>query len=242
VSGLGNGTRVKVISHTPPDPEVDPYPQVIADQTVPYEQWLMAPELLERGLRCLLLEKGDTSLQEMKSRLLHFCSRNLTAPIIYKTSIETDDPQTFQLQLAGELGLMLIDGAIDAIWVSHPPMDQKMVNASLLTMLQAVGARISKTEFIACPSCGRTHFDILTRLREIREATSHLTSLKIGVMGCIVNGPGEMADADYGYVGAGPGRITLYRRKEAVLKNIPEQEALQKLMELIKKEGDWIDP
>jgi (E)-4-hydroxy-3-methylbut-2-enyl-diphosphate synthase len=109
-------------------------------------------------------------------------------------------------------------------------------------ILQAAGARISKTEYIACPSCGRTHFDILSRLKEIRQATSHLTTLKIGVMGCIVNGPGEMADADYGYVGAGPGKVSIYKGKKAMLQNIAEEESLEALIAIMKKEGDWIDP
>ena len=97
--------------------------------------------------------------------------------------------------------------------------------------------RISKTEYIACPSCGRTLFDLQSTLAEVRKATSHLTGLKIGVMGCIVNGPGEMADADYGYVGAGPGRVSIYRRKELIEKNIPADEALGKLLDLIEKDS-----
>ena len=105
-------------------------------------------------------------------------------------------------------------------------MTAEFINDTLLMILQAAGARISKTEYIACPSCGRTHFDIMARLKEIRESTSHLTALKIGVMGCIVNGPGEMADAHYGYVGAGPGRVSLYKGRILKHRNVPEQEAL----------------
>jgi (E)-4-hydroxy-3-methylbut-2-enyl-diphosphate synthase len=135
-----------------------------------------------------------------------------------------------------------VDGVLDGLWVEHNLFSEDFVNETLLMILQAAGARISKTEYIACPSCGRTHFDILTRLKEIREATSHLTTLKIGVMGCIVNGPGEMADADYGYVGAGPGRVSIYKGKEAVLRNVPEKEALEALISFMKKEGDWTDP
>ena len=116
------------------------------------------------------------------------------------------------------------------------------MNETLLMVLQAARARITKTEYIACPSCGRTHFDILSRLKEIRMATSHLNTLKIGVMGCIVNGPGEMADADYGYVGAGPGRVSIYKSRTPVLRNIPEKEALNALIQIMKKEGDWVDP
>ena len=108
-------------------------------------------------------------------------------------------------------------------------------------ILQAARVRFSHTEYIACPSCGRTLSDIETTLDEIRSKTSHLKNLRIGVMGCIVNGPGEMADADYGYVGAAPGRITLYKGRTVIEKNIPQEEALDKLIELIKANGDWVD-
>ena len=106
-------------------------------------------------------------------------------------------------------------------------------------ILQATRTRISKTEYISCPSCGRTLYDLQTTIARIKKATSHLKGLKIGIMGCIVNGPGEMADADYGYVGAGKNRISLY--KGCVLKNIPEEEAVERLVQLIKESGDWTD-
>ena len=108
-------------------------------------------------------------------------------------------------------------------------------------ILQATRTRISKTEYISCPSCGRTLYDLQTTIARIKKSTSHLKGLKIGIMGCIVNGPGEMADADYGYVGAGKNRISLYKGKECVLKNIPEEEAVERLVQLIKESGDWTD-
>ena len=101
---------------------------------------------------------------------------------------------------------------------------------------------VSKTEFISCPSCGRTMFDLQQTLKAVKSATSHLKGLKIGVMGCIVNGPGEMADADYGYVGAGVGRISLYRRKECIERNLPQEEAIEHLINLIKANGEWQEP
>ena len=107
--------------------------------------------------------------------------------------------------------------------------------------MQATRTRISQTEYISCPSCGRTLFDLEETTAKIRLATGHLKGLKIGIMGCIVNGPGEMADADYGYVGTGVGKITLYKEKEVVRKNVPEIEGVEALIDLIKKEGDWID-
>ena len=109
-------------------------------------------------------------------------------------------------------------------------------------ILQATRTRISKTEYISCPSCGRTLYDLQTTIARIKEATSHLKGLKIGIMGCIVNGPGEMADADYGYVGAAPGRITLYKGRTVVARNIPQEEALDRLVELIKADGEWVEP
>jgi (E)-4-hydroxy-3-methylbut-2-enyl-diphosphate synthase len=109
-------------------------------------------------------------------------------------------------------------------------------------ILQAARVRFSRTEYIACPSCGRTLYDIEKTLAGIKARTSHLKNLRIGVMGCIVNGPGEMADADYGYVGAGPGRITLYKGREVVERDIPQEEALDRLVELIKRNGEWTEP
>ena len=109
-------------------------------------------------------------------------------------------------------------------------------------LLQASRARMSKTEYIACPSCGRTLFNIEKILARVEEATSHLKHLKIAVMGCIVNGPGEMADADYGYVGSGAGKVTLYKSKDPAKKNIPEEKAIDELIHLIKENNDWIEP
>ena len=120
-------------------------------------------------------------------------------------------------------------------------MDEELREVEL-TILQAARVRFSHTEYIACPSCGRTLYDLEGTLAKIKEQTSHLKNLKIGVMGCIVNGPGEMADADYGYVGAAPNRITLYRGREIVERNIPQEEALDHLIAIIKADGNWIEP
>ena len=116
-----------------------------------------------------------------------------------------------------------------------------VVNSISLGILQAARMRISKTEFISCPSCGRTQFDLQETTAMIRAKTNHLKGLKIAIMGCIVNGPGEMADADYGFVGSGPGWVSLYRGKEVIKRGIPFEEALDKLMELIKEDGNWIE-
>ncbi|MGV3761129.1 (E)-4-hydroxy-3-methylbut-2-enyl-diphosphate synthase [Parapedobacter sp.] len=147
-----------------------------------------------------------------------------------------------QVYAATDMGALLVDGMGSGIWIDSPatPVD-KLVSASF-AILQATRSRISKTEYICCPSCGRTLFDLQETTQMIRSRTNHLKGLKIGIMGCIVNGPGEMADADYGYVGAGPGKITLYRGKEVVKRNVGTTDALDELIEIIKGDGRWIDP
>ncbi len=162
-------------------------------------------------------------MDRVLSGLNEFCLLNQTTPIIYKVTSKETEADLFTIKLAGEIGSMLIDGVIDGIWVENPNFSARWINETLLIIFQAAGARITKTEYIACPSCGRTHFDIISRLQEIRKATAHLKPIKIGVMGCIVNGPGEMADADYGYVGAGLGRVSLYKGKIPMVKNLPEE-------------------
>ncbi|MDE6109508.1 MAG: flavodoxin-dependent (E)-4-hydroxy-3-methylbut-2-enyl-diphosphate synthase, partial [Muribaculaceae bacterium] len=140
-----------------------------------------------------------------------------------------------------ELGTLLLDGFADGIAIEAPSLSPEQLKELSLGILQATRLRFSRTEYIACPGCGRTLFDLQNTLAEIKKATSHLTGLKIGVMGCIVNGPGEMADADYGYVGAAAGNVSLYKNKECVVKNIPAAEALPRLISLIKENGDWKD-
>jgi (E)-4-hydroxy-3-methylbut-2-enyl-diphosphate synthase len=242
VGMIGSGTKVKIVSPEPPEKGVDPVPRQLKVAGVSFEEWSRSPSILDHGERFLLLDQGEHTIQEIKSRLSRFCMHNSTAPVVYRINLPRKEPLHFAVELAGKLGSLLVDGAIDAVWVENEWMNASQINEIVLMILQAAGARISKAEFIACPSCGRTHFDIISRLREIREATSHLTSLKIAVMGCIVNGPGEMADAHYGYVGAGKGRITLYKGRIPVKKNIQETEALAALIALMKQEGDWKDP
>ncbi len=146
-----------------------------------------------------------------------------------------------QLYAATDMGALLVDGLGSGIWIDSPatPLD-KLASLSF-GILQATRSRISKTEYISCPSCGRTLFDLQETTQMIRSRTNHLKGLKIGIMGCIVNGPGEMADADYGYVGAGPDKITLYRGKEVVKRNVSSVNALDELIEIIKNDGLWID-
>lgn len=162
-------------------------------------------------------------------------------PVIFKTNYTTEDEETFQLHASSDLGIHFIDGFGDGLWITGKH-SLSFINSLSFGILQATRTRISKTEYISCPSCGRTLFDLQETTAKIRAKTSHLKGIKIGIMGCIVNGPGEMADADYGYVGTGPGKINLYKEKTVVRKNVPEDEAVQALIELIAEHGDWIEP
>lgn len=166
---------------------------------------------------------------------------NNTSPVILKFSYIENDLETLQICAGADAGIHFIDGFGDGLWIQAPHAIRD-INSLTFGILQATRTRISKTEYISCPSCGRTLFDLQDTTAKIRARTAHLKGLKIGIMGCIVNGPGEMADADYGYVGAGPGKITLYKEKEVVLKNVSEVDAVDALIQLIKENGDWIEP
>ena len=166
--------------------------------------------------------------------------RKLEIPVILKIDNQLMDAEKFQLYVSSDCGSLFIDGFGDGLWLKgRQPMT--LINSTAFGILQATRSRISKTEYISCPSCGRTLFDLQETTAKIRQRTSHLKGIKIGIMGCIVNGPGEMADADYGYVGTGPGKITLYKEKNVIRKNVPESEAVQSLIDLIKEHGDWVE-
>lgn len=164
------------------------------------------------------------------------------SPVVIRRRYEGGDADDIALLAAADMGQLLLDGLADGVWIDAPELDAPTVRDIELMILQASRTRFSRTEYIACPSCGRTLYDIQSTLAEIKSRTSHLPNLKIGVMGCIVNGPGEMADADYGYVGAAPGCITLYRGREVVERNISQSEALDRLIALIKADGRWTEP
>ena len=165
----------------------------------------------------------------------------LRTPIIIQKDYANISSSEFQLDSSTDLSSLLIDGLIDGLSL-RSDIGQGLSNQTSFGILQASRLRISKTEYISCPSCGRTLFDLQSTTNEIRSVTDHLKGVKIGIMGCIVNGPGEMADADYGYVGTGVGKISLYKGQEIVKRNIPAAEAVNALIGLIKDNGDWVDP
>ena len=163
-----------------------------------------------------------------------------TVPVILHRAYEEDELQQLQIKAAADLGVLFIDGFGDGIFLENDgSIAVEAINSVAFGILQASRVRVTKTEFISCPGCGRTMFKLQTVIARVKARTSHLKGLKIGIMGCIVNGPGEMADADYGYVGAGRGKVSLYKKKECLERNIPEDEAVEKLIELIKVNGDW---
>jgi (E)-4-hydroxy-3-methylbut-2-enyl-diphosphate synthase len=186
-----------------------------------------------------------STIYENKTQLFrHFFSQladqKIEIPVILKIESSEQDSEKFQLNVSSDAGSLFIDGYGDGIWIGGE-QPNTLINSTAFGILQATRTRISKTEYISCPSCGRTLFDLQETTAKIRERTSHLKGIKIGIMGCIVNGPGEMADADYGYVGTGPGKINLYKEKTVVRKNVAAEEAVDSLIDLIKEHGDWVE-
>lgn len=182
-------------------------------------------------------------MAEQRRLFVELMNKGCDVPVIIGRSYNNLSREQLQLYAATDLGGLLVDGLGDGIFISAKNCGpDKMINETAFNILQATRTRISKTEYISCPSCGRTLFDLQETTGKIRSRTSHLKGIKIGIMGCIVNGPGEMADADYGYVGSGPGRITLYKGKEVVRKNVPTAKAVDELINLIRDNGDWIEP
>jgi (E)-4-hydroxy-3-methylbut-2-enyl-diphosphate synthase len=183
----------------------------------------------------------DNKTQLYRKFFLELQDKGLANPVVLSYQYDTAELETFQLYAGADAGALLIDGFGDGIWL-NADLGAQYINSTAFGILQATRTRISKTEYISCPSCGRTLFDLQETTAKIRQRTAHLKGLKIGIMGCIVNGPGEMADADYGYVGTGPGKINLYKEKTIVKRNIEEQQAVEALVDLIKEYGDWQEP
>ncbi len=181
----------------------------------------------------------DNPTHEWRAAILN---RTDCRPVVLRRRYDETDPELVALYAAADMGSLLLDGLADGAWIDAPALDEATIHDFELILLQAARLRFSRTEYIACPSCGRTLYDIQSTLAQIKARTSHLKDLKIGVMGCIVNGPGEMADADYGYVGSSPEHITLYRGQQIVERNIHQSEALDHLIEIIKRDGRWHDP
>ncbi|AOH41698.2 4-hydroxy-3-methylbut-2-en-1-yl diphosphate synthase [Tannerella serpentiformis] len=173
------------------------------------------------------------SVNETRAAILRLRAAACQAPVILRRDYHETDLDRLRIAASADLGVLLIDGIADGLLLTQGSHSTPDTDRLAFGILQATRRRMSRTEYISCPGCGRTLYDLHQTISRIKAATGHLKGVKIGIMGCIVNGPGEMADADYGYVGAGPGRVSLYRGKECVLRSIPESEAVDRLLELI---------
>ena len=183
------------------------------------------------------MSNHQNRLGEQRALVHEMMQSGLQNPVVFCQMYQysQEDKESFQLDAAADMGALMFDGLTDGIWLlNNGSLSETDISDTAFGILQAARLRTSKTEYISCPGCGRTLYDLRTTIARIKAATAHLKGLKIGIMGCIVNGPGEMADADFGYVGAGRGKISLYRKKECVAKNIPEEEAVERLLELIE--------
>jgi len=201
-------------------------------------------KLKEMNNAVLIIDTDNKhGMAEQRRLFLELIDHACRIPVIISRRYTDLTHDLLRLYAATDLGGLFIDGLGDGVFLrGGEGVDRRKLNETSFNILQATRTRISKTEYISCPSCGRTLFDLQETTAKIRERTFHLKGVKIGIMGCIVNGPGEMADADYGYVGSGPGRITLYKGKEVVKRNVPSAKAVDELIEIIREDGNWIEP
>ncbi len=191
----------------------------------------------------LLTSHHANPVGEIEAFIHRLWDNGCKAPVVVRMRYDDADEEDVQVKAGADFGALLLNGLVDGIVLDAPNLPNNAdAVAYSFGILQAARRRTTKTEYISCPSCGRTLYDLQHAVKEIKAATSHLKGLKIGIMGCMVNGPGEMADADYGYVGAAVGKVSLYKGKECVERNVPQDVALTHLIDLIKANGDWTEP
>jgi (E)-4-hydroxy-3-methylbut-2-enyl-diphosphate synthase len=206
------------------------------------EQFIRSLQTLASNVIPVLTTENPCTMQTLRNMVVQLEQKGISNPILLHRHFKNSSPEEVQLSASTDIGGLLLDGFGDGVWIeAGDTTPRKEINSLSFGILQATRTRISKTEYISCPSCGRTLFDLQETTAKIRSRTNHLKGVKIGIMGCIVNGPGEMADADYGYVGTGPGKITLYKGRDVVQRNIDSEGAVDALVELIKKHGDWVE-
>jgi (E)-4-hydroxy-3-methylbut-2-enyl-diphosphate synthase len=224
---------------------VDCYGQ---EHTVSEREYLFEKIKNDHTVVLCLSSKNRNAVQSIRRMFGEFNERNIKNPAVVFCDSNKNSMEESLIHWAIETGALFIDGFANGILLgdhfadNHNIPDYKLMNSIAFGILQATRTRISKTEFISCPSCGRTLFDLQETTAKVRAVTHHLKGLKIAIMGCIVNGPGEMADADFGYVGSGPGKITLYKGKEVIKRNVPESVAVEELINLLKENNAWIEP
>ena len=200
-------------------------------------------EVLKNDKFCVIVlnTTNKHAMAEQRRVFIELMNKEIDIPVIIKRSYSGLDDEDLTLYSATDIGGTLLDGLGDGIWIdADNPVE--VINRVSFGILQAARTRISKTDYISCPSCGRTQFDLQVTTAMIKKRTDHLKGVKIAIMGCIVNGPGEMADADYGFVGSGPNWVSLYRGKDVIERGIPYSEALDKLIQIMKEDGIWVEP
>ncbi len=197
----------------------------------------------DKSIVVIISTNHKNGVGEQRAFIHTLMNNDCATPVILNRKYTENEAEDIQIKAAIDCGTILLDGFGNGIMLENEGnIPQKDIDSYSFGILQAARVRTTKTEYISCPSCGRTLFDLQSTVARVKESTSHLKHLKIGVMGCIVNGPGEMADADYGYVGAEKGKISLYKRQDLIEKNIPSEQAVERLVQLIKSHGDWVDP
>jgi (E)-4-hydroxy-3-methylbut-2-enyl-diphosphate synthase len=226
----------------------------------PFSRELISEVAKDKTVVFCLSSHNQNAMQSVRRMFVEFAELGIKNPVVLSITSKMNTPDEHLIHFATETGALLLDGMGDGISLSYlgevkldnpqtkgrtylPVKDiYQFTNNTAFSILQATRTRISKTEYISCPSCGRTLFDLQETTAKIRSVTNHLKGVKIAIMGCIVNGPGEMADADFGYVGSGPGKITLYRGKEVVKKSVDSEVAVGELIDLLKESGAWVEP
>ena len=223
--------------------DIDKNPAELKFLFIPYLMLDQAMPVLKNHPEVVVISQSmhPNRLGEHRALVHQLMNEGVQNPVIFFQHYAEQDLEDLQIKSAADMGALVFDGLVDGVCLLNQNnlIPSTAVEATAFGILQAGRLRTTKTEYISCPGCGRTLFDLQTTIARVNAATCHLKGLKIGIMGCIVNGPGEMADADYGYVGAGRGKVSLYKQKECIEKNIPEDEAVGKLIELIKANGDW---
>jgi len=230
------------------------------DGSNPFSKELILEVAKDKTVVFCLSSQNQNAMQSVRRMFVEFAALGINNPVVLSTISKMNTPDEHLIHFATETGALLLDGMGDGISLGYrgeikldnpqtkgrtylPVKDiYQFTNNTAFSILQATRTRISKTEYISCPSCGRTLFDLQETTAKIRSVTNHLKGVKIAIMGCIVNGPGEMADADFGYVGSGPGKITLYRGKEVVKKSVDSEVAVGELIDLLKESGAWVEP
>jgi (E)-4-hydroxy-3-methylbut-2-enyl-diphosphate synthase len=223
------------------------------------EEWEELVASLDGTVVLCLHARGAGAMAALRQKINTLMLGGVKNPVILCTESYERTVDKQLIHFSAEAGALLLDGMGDGVWLrSHPELTanvrvsgrtymkisghEEFLNNTSFSLLQATRTRISKTEYISCPSCGRTLFDLQQTTEQIRSRTNHLKGVKIAIMGCIVNGPGEMADADFGYVGSGPGKITLYKGKDIIKRNVPSETAVDELISLLKENGAWVEP